>query len=68
MTNDFAGAGITTHLAGPGMHVHTIERQIRAVKEGVRSALAGFCFDCCKLLLLVACTAFLMNMLPHSNR
>ena len=26
MTNDFAGAGITTHFAGPDMHVHTIER------------------------------------------
>ena len=33
MADDFAGAGITTHFAGPGMHVHTIERQIRAVKE-----------------------------------
>jgi hypothetical protein len=34
MTQDFAGAGIALHLAGPGMHVHIIERTIRFVKEG----------------------------------
>ena len=70
MTNDFAGAGITTHFAGPGMHVHTIEQQIRAVKEGVRSALAGLCFDCCELLFkyLVAFTVSRMNMFPDSTR
>ena len=70
MTNDFAGAGITTHFAGPDMQVHTIERQIRAVKEGVRSAPAGLCFDCCELLFkyLVAFTVSRMNMFPDSTR
>ena len=70
MMNDFAGAGITTHFAGPGMHVDTIERQIRAVKEGVSSVLAGLCFDCCELLFkyLVAFTVSRMNMFPDSTR
>ena len=47
-----------------------IERQIRAVKEGVRSALARLCFDCCDLLFkyLVAFTVSRMNMFPDSTR
>jgi hypothetical protein len=42
MDQDFAGAGITLHLAGPRMHIHIIECTIRYVKEGVRGLLSGF--------------------------
>ena len=38
VTQDFAGAGITLHVAGPGMHVYVIERTVRTIKEGVRPA------------------------------
>ena len=36
MASDFAGAGITPHQSGPGMHVHVIERAIRHIKELAR--------------------------------
>jgi hypothetical protein len=48
----FAGAGITLHLAGPGMHVHTVERAIRTIKEGVRGLLAGLPYPCPKAIFI----------------
>jgi hypothetical protein len=67
---DFAGAGITLHLAGPGMHVHIIERTIRYVKEGVRGLLAGLPYPCPKLIFLhmVKFVANRLNMFPSATR
>jgi hypothetical protein len=70
MGQDFAGAGITLHLAAPGMHVHIIERAIRYVKEGVRGLLAGLPYPCPKLIFLhmVTFVANRLNMFPSSTR
>ena len=70
MGQDFAGAGITLHLAGPGMHVHIIERTIRYVKEGVRGLLAGLPYPCPKLIFLYMVTfvANRLNMFPSATR
>ena len=69
MASDFAGAGITLHQSGPGMHVHTIERQIRMVKEGVRTGLAALPYSCCDLLFkfLVGFTVTRANMFPNTT-
>ena len=70
MGQDFAGAGITLHLAGPGMHVHIIERTIRYVKEGVRGLLAGLPYPCPRIIFLhmVPFVANRLNMFPSSTR
>lgn len=70
MAADFAGAGITLHQSGPGMHVHIIERQIRTVKNGVRTGLACLPYCCCNLLFkfLVGFTVTRENMFPDSTR
>ena len=70
MTQDFAGAGITLHLAGPGMHVHVIERTIRTIKEGVRGLLAGLPYPCpkCIFIHMVPFVANRANMFPSSTR
>ena len=70
MTQDFAGAGITLHLAGPGMHVHVIERTIRTIKEGVRGLLAGLPYPCpkCLFIHMVPFVANRANMFPSSTR
>lgn len=70
MGQDFAGAGITLHLAGPGMHVHIIERTIRYVKEGVRGLLAGLPYPCPRVIFthLVTFVAYRLNMFPSSTR
>ena len=70
MRQDFAGAGIRLHLAGPGMHVHVVERTIRTIKEWVRGLLAGLSYPCPKALFIhlipfVACRS---NMFPPSTR
>jgi hypothetical protein len=67
---DFAGAGITLHRTGPGMHVHIIERIIRYVKEGVRSLLSGFKYPCPKIIFLhmVTFVANRLNMFPSATR
>jgi hypothetical protein len=58
MGQDFAGAGITLHLAGPGMHIHTVERAIRTIKEGVRGLLAGLPYPCLKAIFIHMNIAF----------
>ena len=70
MSQDFAGAGITLHLAGPGMHVHVIERTIRTIKEGVRGLLAGLPYPCpkCLFIHMVPFVAYRANMFPSSTR
>ena len=70
MAADFAGAGITLHQSGPWMHVHVIERQIRTVKEGVRTGLACLPYSCCNLIFkfLVGFTVTRENMFPDSTR
>ena len=70
MGQDFAGAGITLHLAGPGMHVHIVERTIRTIKEGVRGLLAGLPYPCPKALFihLIPFVAYRSNMFPSSTR
>ena len=69
MAPDFAGAGITLHQSGPGMHIHVIERQIRMVKEGVRTGLSALPFTCCDLLFkyLVGFTVTRANMFPNTT-
>jgi Reverse transcriptase (RNA-dependent DNA polymerase) len=70
MGQDFACAGITLHLAGPGMHVHIIERTIRYVKEGVRGFLSGLRYRCPRLIFIhmVPFVANRLNMFPSSTR
>ena len=70
MGQDFAGAGITLHLAGPGIHVHIIERTIRYVKEGVRGILAGLPYPCPRIIFnyMVPFVANRLNMFPSSTR
>ena len=70
MGQDFAGAGITLHLAGPGMHVHTVERAIRTIKEGVRGLLAGLPYPCPKAIFIhmIPFVAYRTNMFPSSTR
>ena len=70
MGQDFAGAGITLHLAGPGMHVHIVERTTRYVKEGVRGLLAGLPYPCPRIIFLhmVPFVANRINMFPSSTR
>ena len=70
MGQDFAGAGITLHLAGPGMHVHTVERAIRTIKEGVRGLLAGLPYPCPKSIFthMIPFVAYRTNMFPSSTR
>ena len=46
MASDFAGAGITLHQSGPGIHVHVIERTIRHIKELARGTLSGLPYNC----------------------
>ena len=67
---DFAGAGITLHLAGPGMHVHTVERAIRTIKEGVRGLLAGLPYHCPKAIFIhmIPFVAYRTNMFPTSTQ
>jgi hypothetical protein len=70
MDQDFAGAGITLHLAGPGMHIHIIERTIRYVKEGVRGLQSGFKYPCPKIIFLhmVTFVANRLHMFPSATR
>lgn len=70
MSQDFAGAGITLHLAGPGMHVHIVERAIRTIKEGVRGLLSGLPYPCPRVLFahLIPFVAYRINMFPSSTR
>jgi hypothetical protein len=70
MDQDFAGAGFTRRLAGPGMHIHIIERTIRYVKEGVRGLLSGFKYPCPKIIFLhmVTFEANRLNMFPSATR
>lgn len=70
MGQDFAGAGITLDLAGPGMHVHIIERTIRYVKEGARGLLAGLPYPCPRTIFtyMVPFVANRLNMFPSSTR
>ena len=69
MSADFAGAGITLRQSGPGIHVHVIERQIRTVKEGVRSNLSSLPYACSDQIFkyLVGFTVTRINMFPSAN-
>ena len=62
MGQDFAGAGITLHLAGP-------ERAIRTIKEGVRGLLAGLPYLCPKAIFIhmMPFVAYRTNMFPSST-
>lgn len=70
MALDFAGAGITLHQCGPGMHVQIIERCIRYIKELARGLLAGLPYNCPIFLfrLLVVFVTTRSNMFPDSTR
>ena len=43
---EIANAGIQLIHSGSGKHVHTVERAIRYIKEGVRSVHAGLPYTC----------------------
>ena len=70
MAADFAGAGITLHQCGPGMHVPIIERVIRYIQEGVRGTLAGLKYNCPNAVFkhLVPFVADRLNLFPTSTR
>ena len=46
LQTELAASGIQLITAGPGMHVHVVERAIRYIKEGVRSVHAGLPYAC----------------------
>ena len=70
MAQDFAGAGITLHQSGPGMHVHVIERAIRHIKELACGTLSGLPYNCRMFLfrLLVVFVTTRSNRFPDSTR
>ena len=70
MGADFAGAGITLHQCGPGMHVSIIERVTRYIQEGVRGTLAGLGYNCPNAIFqhLVPYVADRLNLFPSSTR
>ena len=70
LASDLSAAGITPTTCGPGMHVHTVERAIRYVKEAVRSVLHGLPYACPRVLfkMLIPYVALRLNMFPSTTR
>ena len=70
LSSDFSIAGITPIPCGPGMHVHTVERTIRYVKEAVRSVLHGLPYSCPRALfkMLIPYATLRLNMFPSTTR
>ena len=67
---ELANAGIQLIHCGFGMHVHTVERAIRYIKEVVRSVHAGLPYTCPRAIfkLLVPFVALRLNIFPSSTR
>ena len=70
LQTELAASGIQLITAGPGMHVHVVERAIRYVKEGVRSVHAGLPYVCPRAIFkqLVPFVAQRLNLFPSSTR
>ena len=69
MAADFSANGIALVQCGPGMHIPTIERRIRHIKEMTRGVLAGLPYHCSQKLLayLVTFVTGRSNMFPSST-
>ena len=67
---EIANAGIQLIHSGSGTHVHTVERAIRYIKEGVRSVHAGLPYTCPRSIFktLIPFVAQRLNMFPTSTR
>ena len=70
LQSELAGSGIQLITAGPGMHVHVVERAIRYIKEGVRSVHAGLPYACPRAIFkhLIPFVALRLNLFPSSTR
>ena len=70
LTSDLSAAHILPITCGPGMHVHTIERSIRYIKEGVRGVLHGLPYTCPRIIFktLIPYIALRLNLFPSSTR